>query len=53
VANRILRFWADIIVRLKPSPRSDVRIAVLEKYGAEEPNTDCRFRLVEEGMKEL
>jgi DNA repair protein RadB len=50
VAQRLLRFWSDAILRLEPTSIQGVRQAVIEKPG-DEPRA-CRFRLGEKGLEE-
>jgi DNA repair protein RadB len=50
VAQRLLRYWSDAILRLETTSIQGVRQAVLEKPG-DEPRA-CRFRLGESGLEE-
>jgi DNA repair protein RadB len=50
VAQRLLRYWSDAILRLETTSIQGVRQAVLEKPG-DEPRA-CRFRLGENGLEE-
>ena len=50
VAQRLLRYWSDAILRLETTSIQGVRQALLEKPG-EEPRA-CRFRLGESGLEE-
>jgi len=50
VAQRLLRYWSDVILRLEMTPRAGIRQAVLEK-----PKTSdniCRFMLSDRGIEE-
>jgi DNA repair protein RadB len=50
VAQRLLRYWSDAILRLEPTSIQGIRQAVIEKPG-DEPRA-CRFRLGENGLEE-
>ncbi len=50
VAQRLLRYWSDTILRLETTSIQGVRQVVLEKPG-DEPRA-CRFRLGENGLEE-
>ena len=50
VAQRLLRYWSDAILRLEPTSIQGIRQAVLEKPG-DEPRA-CRFKLGENGLEE-
>jgi DNA repair protein RadB len=50
VAQRLLRYWSDAILKLEPTSIQGVRQAVLEKPG-EGPRA-CTFRLGENGLEE-
>ena len=50
VAQRLLRYWSDTILKLETTSLQGVRQAVLEKP-ANQPKA-CRFRLAEEGLEE-
>lgn len=54
VANRLLRFWPQIIINLRRTPRAGVREAVLEKFpGVKYPQARCFFRLEDRGICDL
>jgi len=53
VAERLLRFWADIIISLRKTPRLGVREAVLEKFLGKIKRTRCFFKLTDTGIKDL
>jgi len=48
VAQRLLRYWSDIVVKLETTPKPGVRQAVLEKR--EGPPRSCIFRLTNAGI---
>jgi DNA repair protein RadB len=50
VAQRLLRYWADVIVKLESTSIPGIRQAVLEKPGVQ-PQA-CRFRLTDSGIEE-
>lgn len=50
VAQRLLRYWSDTVLRLEITSIKGVRQAVVEKPGDE--NRACRFRLADEGVEE-
>jgi DNA repair protein RadB len=50
VASRVLKFWADTIIELKPTESSQVIKAVLEKPKAQHPT--CYLRIVKSGILE-
>ncbi len=53
VATRTLRHWADLILRLSQTPRSNVRECFLEKKnGLEAPDGHCFFRITDEGIED-
>lgn len=51
VAQRLLRYWSDIVVKLETTPRPGVRQAVLEK--PEGHPKSCIFRLTDIGLSEV
>jgi len=51
VAQRLLRYWSDTVLRLEIAKMAGVREAVLEK--PEEANKACRFRLSDAGVEEV
>jgi hypothetical protein len=50
VAQRLLRYWSDAILRLEPTSIQGVRQAVIEK--PVDTHRACRFRLGEKGLEE-
>ena len=50
VARRLLTYWSDVVLRLEPTSIKSVRQAAVEKP---EASGTCRFRLGEEGIKEV
>ncbi|HDI01689.1 MAG TPA: hypothetical protein ENF78_04605 [Candidatus Bathyarchaeota archaeon] len=51
VANRILKYWADLVLHLKPTGRPGLRMATLEKGpGASSPMATKFFRITEGGI---
>ena len=51
VANRVLRYWADLVLRLKLTGRPGLRMAILEKgRGLKRPRPPRFFRISEEGI---
>ncbi len=51
VAQRLLNYWSDLVVRLESTSTSAVRQAVLEKPA--DPPRACRFKLGEKGLEEV
>ncbi|MGD2141989.1 MAG: hypothetical protein PVH79_00745 [Candidatus Bathyarchaeota archaeon] len=49
VAQRLLRYWSDTVLRLEITSIKGVRQAVIEKPGDE--HRACRFRIADEGME--
>jgi RecA/RadA recombinase len=53
VAERTLRHWSDLILRLNQTPRSDVRDCFLEKRnGLEASGSHCLFKITESGIED-
>lgn len=53
VATRTMRHWSRIILRLRPTPRHDVKECVLEKFdGREVSGPRCLFRISETGVED-
>jgi len=50
VANRILRYWSDLVLRLRLTGRPGLRMAVLEKGRTRRPQPPRLFRISEEGI---
>jgi DNA repair protein RadB len=54
VATRTLKHWSDLILRLKQTPKTDVRDCVLEKKnGIEVSGSHCLFRIGEDGIEDV
>lgn len=54
VANRLLKFWSKTIIKLKQTPRTGIREAVLEKFpNVKHPQAHCFFKLVDKGIQDL
>jgi DNA repair protein RadB len=51
VASRVLKFWADAIINLKPTENTGVIKAVLEKPRVQNPT--CYLKIDESGITEL
>ncbi|MEM3627038.1 MAG: ATPase domain-containing protein [Candidatus Bathyarchaeia archaeon] len=52
VATRILKFWSDIIIAMRPTEHSGVIKAVLEKNPKRSPPVTCYLRIEEKGISE-
>lgn len=53
VATRTMRHWSRLIIRLRPTPRQDVKECVLEKIeGREVTGPRCLFRITETGVED-
>jgi DNA repair protein RadB len=50
VATRVLNFWSDIVIRLKPTGRANVVNAILEKHPKHKRLTSCYFMIEETGI---
>ena len=50
VAERLLRYWSDVVLRLEVTPRAGIRQAILEKPKSD--NNICRFMLSDRGVEE-
>jgi len=50
VATRVLEFWSDVVIRLKPTGRTNVVNAVLEKHLKHKHLTSCYFLIEETGI---
>ena len=50
VAQRLLRYWSDTILKLETTSMQGVRQAILKKPGDEQRS--CRFKLGETGIEE-
>jgi DNA repair protein RadB len=53
VAERLLRFWAKVIISLRKTPRPRVREAILEKLLGKTRRAHCFFKLTDIGIKDL
>ncbi|HEX9196703.1 MAG TPA: hypothetical protein VF906_02815, partial [Candidatus Bathyarchaeia archaeon] len=54
VATRTLRHWSYLILRLRPTPRHDVRECLLEKIdGREAKGPRALFRIGESGLEDV
>src|SRR2546427_542613 len=54
VATRTLRHWSYLILRLRPTPRHDVRECLLEKIdGREARGQRALFRIGESGLEDV
>src|SRR5712664_828892 len=54
VATRTLRHWSHLILRLRPTPRRDVREGLLEKIdGREARGARALFRIGETGLEDV
>lgn len=51
VAQRLLRYWSDTVLKLETTSTQGVRQAVLENPA--EPHRACRFRLCDKGLEEV
>ena len=53
VAERTLRHWSDLILRLNPTPKSSVKDCFLEKRnGLEVSGSHCLFKITESGIED-
>lgn len=50
VATRVLKFWSDVVIRLKPTGRANVVNAILEKHPKHKRLTSCYFMIEETGI---
>lgn len=50
VATRVLKFWSDVVIRLKPTGRTRVVDAILEKHPKRKSLTSCYFMIEETGI---
>lgn len=53
VATRVLKFWADIVLALRPTRKPSVISMTLEKNPRKLASRTCDFRIEEAGMHEL
>ena len=52
VATRVLKFWADTIIAMKPTENPQVIKAVLEKTGEKAQEVACYLRIDETGIRD-
>ena len=52
VATRVLKFWADTIIAMKPTENTQVIRAVLEKAPKKVQPLSCRLKIEESGIHE-
>lgn len=52
VAQRVLKFWADTIIALKPTEYPQTVKAVIEKAQGNSDETTCYVQIVESGIKD-
>jgi len=52
VAERVLKFWADTIIWLKPTENLQIIEAILEKSPAKTQPAMCHLRIEESGLRE-
>jgi len=50
VATRVLRFWADVVLNLKPTGRRNTMMAVLEKHPLRRQPVSCYLIMAESGV---
>jgi DNA repair protein RadB len=54
VATRTLKHWSDLVLRLRQTPKSNVRDCILEKKnGVELPGAHSLFRISEDGIEDI
>ncbi len=53
VATRVLRFWSDIVLNIKPTSRSYVMKAFLEKHPKRKRPMSCYFSIESSGICDL
>jgi DNA repair protein RadB len=52
VATRVLKFWADTIIAMKPTEKPQVIKAILEKSSKKTPPLTCHLKIEETGIHE-
>jgi len=52
VANRVLKFWADTIIAMKPTDYPQTMKAVLEKTRENSQEVNCYVQIVESGIQD-
>ena len=50
VATRVLKFWADTVINLKPTARPHVIKAVLEKHPEQKKLKTCFLKITPRGI---
>jgi len=50
VATRVLKFWSDVVLRLKPAGRTKVVNAILERHPKHKRLTSCYFTIEKTGI---
>jgi hypothetical protein len=50
VATRVLKFWADTVIAMKPTENPQIIKAVLEKTPKRAKEVTCRLRIEETGI---
>jgi len=50
VATRVLKFWSDVVIRLKPTGRTNEVNAILEKHPKHKRLTSCYFLIGKTGI---
>ena len=54
VATRTLKHWSDLVLRLRQTPKTDVRDCILEKKnGVEVSGAHSLFRIGEDGIEDV
>src|SRR5207245_9427543 len=54
VATRTMKHWSDLILRLRQTPKTDVRDGILEKKnGVEVSGAHSLFRIGEDGIEDV
>lgn len=52
VATRVLKFWADVIIALKPTEKPKIVEAIVEKKGAKQQPISCLMKIGLTGLSE-
>ncbi|HMK94144.1 MAG TPA: AAA family ATPase [Candidatus Limnocylindrales bacterium] len=52
VANRVLKFWADVIIAMKPTGYPQIIKAVVEKTHENSQEVNCYVQIVEPGIQD-
>jgi RecA/RadA recombinase len=52
VATRVLKFWADTIIAMKPTENSQIIRAVIEKTPGKTQEATCNLRIAETGIQD-